>query len=68
MKIDVHNKNTNQYVGVIQRKSTHEKAFGNFGAFEISVGGKRYWGTGKDVYLPEVAIAYLKSHNQIMRE
>jgi len=68
MKIDVWSKNTNQFIGTIQRKATHERQFGNFGAFEISVGGKRYWGTGKDVYLPDIAIEYLKTHGQIMRE
>jgi len=68
MKLDVWNKNTGKYVGVISRKSTHEKQFGNFGAFEVSVGGKRYWGTGKDLYLPQVAIDYLKKHDQIRKE
>lgn len=68
MKLDVHNKNTNQYVGTIQRKSTHERQFGNFGAFEVSIGGKRYWGTGKDLYLPDIAINYLKKKDQLMRE
>jgi hypothetical protein len=68
MKLDVYNKNTNRYVGVIHRKSTHERQFGNFGAFEVSVGGKRYWGTGKDLYLPDVAIEYLHKHKQIHRE
>jgi len=68
MKIDVWSKSTNRYVGVIKRKSTHERAFGNFGAFEVSIGSKRYWGTGKDLYLPEIAITYLRTHNQIMRE
>ncbi|MDD5454007.1 MAG: hypothetical protein PHW62_00705 [Candidatus Ratteibacteria bacterium] len=68
MKLDVLSKSTNQFIGTIQRKATHERQFGNSGAFEISVGGKRYWGTGKDVYLPDIAIRYLKSHGQIMRE
>ncbi len=67
MELDVHSKNTNKYIGVIHRKSTHERQFGNFGAFEVSIGGKRYWGTGKDLYLPDVAIEYLKKHKEIKR-
>lgn len=65
MKLDVHNKNTNKYVGEISRKSTHERQFGNFGAFEVSIGGKRYWGTGKDLYLPQVAIDYLENNMEL---
>ena len=65
MKLDVHNKNTNRYVGEISRKATHERQFGNFGAFEVSIGGKRYWGTGKDLYLPQVAIDYLKKNKEL---
>lgn len=65
MKIDVFSKRTNKYVGVIHRKSTHERQFGNFGAFEVSIGGKRYWGTGKDIYLPDEAIHYLVRMGEI---
>jgi hypothetical protein len=60
MIIDVFNKKTNKYMGEIERKSTHERQFGNFGAFEISIGGKRYWGTGKDIFLESDVIDYLQ--------
>jgi len=43
----VHSKNTNRYVGVIHRKATHERQFGNFGAFEVSIGGKEILGNRK---------------------
>ncbi len=65
MKIMVYHKDSGRMVGQISRKSTHEREFGNFGAFEVSVGGKRYWGTGKDLYLPEVAINYLKKNKEL---
>jgi len=63
--INVHSKKTNRFIGTIKRKTTHQRQFGNFGAFEVSVGGKRYWGTGRDLYLPDVAINYLKGRGEI---
>jgi hypothetical protein len=63
--INVYSKRTNQYLGVIKRKTTHERQFGNFGAFEVSVGGKRYWGSGRNLYLPDEAIHYLVRRGEI---
>lgn len=65
MKIMVYNKVTNRMAGEITRKATHERAFGNSGAFEVSVGGKRYWGVGNSLYLPQVAIDYLKKKSEL---
>lgn len=64
--IDVYNKETNRYHGTIQRKSTHEKEFGNYGAVEYSVLGRRYWSVGgKTLYLPPSVITKLKEKGEL---
>jgi hypothetical protein len=65
-EINVYNKDTNRFHGTIRRKSTHEKQFGNFGAVEYSVLGKRYWSVGgQTLYLPASVIARLKDSGEL---
>lgn len=66
--VDVYNKETNRYVGTISRKSTHEKQFGNYGAVEYSVLGRRYWSVGgRELYLTPSVIEKLKIKGELKK-
>jgi len=66
--VDVYNKETNRYVGTISRKSTHEKQFGNYGAVEYSVLGRRYWSVGgRELYLAPSVIEKLKIKGELKK-
>jgi len=66
--VDVYNKETNRFAGTITRKSTHEKEFGNYGAVEYSVLGRRYWSVGgRQLYLAPSVIEKLKSKGELKK-
>lgn len=68
-EIYVYNKDTHKYVGTIRRKTTHESNFGNMGAVEYSIMGKKYWIVGgeQSVSLPESVIAKLKAKGELKK-
>ena len=56
IEINVYNKANNRFEGTIQRWPGNQRAFGNFGAIQYSVAGKKVWSVGgRDLYLePEL--------------
>jgi hypothetical protein len=64
-EILVQDEKYNQY-GYICRRPTHQKEFGNFGAIEYSVCGKRYWSVGgKQIVLPLSVIKTLQKNGEL---
>jgi hypothetical protein len=67
-EISVYNKDTNRFHGTIMRKSTHEREFGNSGAVEYSVLGKKYWSVGgQTLYLPKTVIEKLEAKGELKK-
>jgi hypothetical protein len=64
--VDIYNKETNRFVGTITRRPTHQREFGNYGAVEYSVLGRKYWSVGgQQLYLAPSVIDKLKSKGEL---
>lgn len=67
IQVEIWSKDPSAFHGYIMRSPLHQRQFGNFGAIEYSVLGKRYWSVGgKELTLPLEIIAQLKTKKELI--
>ncbi len=62
IEINVYNKANNRFEGTIKRRAGNQRAFGNFGAIQYSVAGKKVWSVGgQNLYLePDLIVKLIR--------